>query len=73
METSNAVHAPALSLPEAALLRALPKEKGDAPADASRRGLFHKDLGGKDVAVGVGDDAYAHLRPGAQDVRTVAL
>ena len=73
MVTSNAVHVPALSLPEAALLIALPKEKGDASADASREGLLRKDLGGKDVAVAVADDAHAHLRPGAQDVRPVAL
>ncbi len=74
MVTSSAVHAPALSLPEAAMLTALPKEKGDASVDASRECLLCKDLGCVDVAVGILHDTDADLRPrGGQNVGPVAL
>ena len=74
MVTSSAVHAPALSLSEAAMLTALPKEKRDASVDASPVGLLRKDLGRVDVTVGVLHDADADLRPGGgQNVGTVAL
>ena len=73
MLTTSAVHAPALSLPEAAMLTALPKEKGDASADASREGLLRKDLRGVNVPLGVLHNADAHLRPASiQDVGAVA-
>ena len=71
--TSYAVHAPALSLPEAAMLPALPKEKQDASADASHGSLLGKDLRGVDVAVSVLHDADANLRPAAQNVRPMPL
>jgi len=72
MPTTSAVHAPALSLPEAAMLPALPKEKKDAPDDASLWDLPRKDLRGVDVAVGILDDADAELRPAVvQDIRTM--
>ena len=74
MVTTHAVHAPALSLPEAAMLSALPKKKGDASVDASPGGSPGKDLRGVDVAVGVKDDAHADLRPGGgQNIVPVAL
>ncbi len=74
MLTSSAVHAPALSLPEAALLTALPKEKRDASADASRGSLLRKDLSRVNVAVGVLHNADTDLRPGrGQNVRPMPL
>ena len=72
MLTTSAVHAPALSLPEAAVMPALPKEKRDALADASRGRLPGKDLGGVDVAAGVLHDADANLRPVAKNIGAVA-
>ena len=72
MLTTSAVHAPALSLPEAAAMPALPKEKRDASADASRGRLPGKDLSGVDVAAGVLHDADANLRPIAKNIGTVA-
>lgn len=72
MPTTSAVHAPALSLPEAAMLPALPKEKKDAPDDASLWDLPRKDLRGIDVAVGILNDADAELRPTVvQNIRTM--
>ena len=72
MPTTSAVHAPALSLPEAAMLPALPKEKKDAPDDASLWDLPRKDLRGRDVAVGILNDADAELRPTVvQNIRTM--
>ena len=74
MVTSSAVHAPALSLPEAAMLTALPKEKRDASVDASSRGLPRKNLRGVDVAVGVLHNADTDLRPGGgENVRPMSL
>ena len=71
MVTSSAVHAPALSLPEAAMLTALPKEKRDASVDASLWDLPRKNLRCVDEAVGVLHDADADLRPAAQNIRPV--
>ncbi len=72
MLTTSAVHAPALSLPEAAMLPALPKEKRDAPDDASLWDLPRKDLRGVDVAVGILNDADTDLRPAfVQNIRTM--
>ena len=74
MVMSSAVHAPALSLPEAAMLTALPKEKGDASVDASRGCLLRKDLGRINVSVGVLHDPDADLRPrGGENVGPVTL
>ena len=70
MPTTSAVHAPALSLPEAAMLPALPKEKKDAPDDASLWDLPCKDLRGVDEALRVLHDADANLRPAlVQNIR----
>ncbi len=72
MLTTSAVHAPALSLPEAAMLPALPKEKKDAPNDASPGSLLHKNLRGVDVALGILHNADADLRPAVvQNIRTM--
>jgi len=74
MVTSSAVHAPALSLPEAAMLTALPKEKGDASVDASRGCLLRKDLSCVNVAVGVLHNADADLCPrGGENIRPMPL
>ena len=72
MLMTSAVHVPALSLPEAAMLTALPKEKGDASVDASPGELPRKDLRGVEVALGVLHNADADLRPAAEDIRPVA-
>ncbi len=74
MLTTYAVHAPALSLPEAAMMVALPKEKGDASADASLGILPGEYLRRVDKALRVLHDADAELRPAfAQDVRPMTL
>ena len=72
MLRTYAVHAPALSLPEAAMLPAL-HIKRDAPTDASLGELPGENLRGVDVAVAVLHDADAHLRPrGGENVAPVA-
>lgn len=74
MVTTSVVHAPALSLPEAAMLPALPKEKRDASLDASQGRLPGKNLGRVDVPLRVLHNADANLRPGGgQNVGPVAL
>ena len=73
MLRTYAVHVPALSLPEAAMLPAL-QIKEDAPIDASLGDLPGENLRGVDVAVAVLHDADANLRPrGGENVAPMAL
>lgn len=72
MLRTYAVHVPALSLPEAAMLPALQTKK-DAPTDASLGDLPGENLRGVDVAIAVLHNADAYLRPrGGENVAPVA-
>ena len=72
MLRTYAVHAPALSLPEAAMLPALYIKK-DAPTDASMRELPGENLRGVDIAVAVLHDTDANFRPrGGENVAPMA-